>query len=68
MLVLGIARGGVVVIRHGGEELKLRVLEDRRRSSQIRVGFDGPVRFEVTRQKPQKETFDGRRTCDSETV
>ena len=50
MLVLGLKTGDVVEIKHGAEVLKLRFLEDRGGKSR-RVGFDGPVRFEVTRLK-----------------
>ena len=53
MLVLGLKIGDVVEIRHGAEVLKVRFLEDRRGRTK-RIGFDGPVRFEVTRLKAQK--------------
>lgn len=53
MLVLGLKIGDVVEIRHGAEVLKVRFLEDRRGRTN-RIGFDGPVRFEVTRLKAQK--------------
>ena len=53
MLVLGLKTGDVVEIKHGAESIKLRFLEDRKGKTK-RIGFDGPVRFQVRRLKAQK--------------